>query len=160
MRYAKIIYDDIANAKGFSVSLYVQGCSQHCPGCFNPETWDFKGGKKFTMKETEDILKGLTAHNVPHSLCILGGEPLHLQNRTEVLGLIQIVKTKLPETKIYLWTGYVYEELISLEDKVINEILSQIDYLIDGPFVESLKDLTLEMRGSTNQRIFDFSKDL
>ena len=160
MRYAKIIYDDIANAPGIAVSLYVQGCSQHCPGCFNPETWDFNGGKPFTSTEVNNIIKGLTAHEIPHSLCILGGEPLSIYNQDEVLALIKTVRALIPNTKIYLWTGYVYENLIALNSQVINDILDSIDYLIDGPFIEEQKDLTLKLRGSKNQRIFDFSQKI
>lgn len=154
MRYAKLKLNDVANAPGIAVSFYTQGCPHHCPGCFNSETWDFNGGKEFSYDILEQIITGLTANGVKRSLCILGGEPLCSENEFLTLLVIKTVKEKLPNTPIYIWTGYRYEEL-ARKGGHIKQILDMTDFLIDGPYVESLRDITLEMRGSSNQRIIN-----
>ena len=155
MKYAGIIKNDIAAAPGVCVSFFVQGCPHHCPGCFNPETWDFDGGKEFSYETLEQIINGLTANGVKRSLCILGGEPLCENNEFLTNLVISSVKQKLPEVKVYIWTGYTYEELIKKNSPKVNQILHMADYLIDGPYIETLRDITLEMRGSSNQRIIN-----
>lgn len=158
MKYAGIIKDDIAAAPGVCVSFFVQGCPHHCPGCFNPETWDFDGGKEFSYETLEQIITGLTANGVKRSLCILGGEPLCENNEFLTNLVISSVKQKLPEVKVYIWTGYTYEELIKKNSPKVNQILHMADYLIDGPYIEALRDITLKMRGSSNQRIINLRK--
>lgn len=155
MKYAGIIKNDIAAAPGVCVSFFVQGCPHHCPGCFNPETWDFDGGKEFSYETLEQIITGLTANGIKRSLCILGGEPLCENNEFLTNLVISSVKQKLPEVKVYIWTGYTYEELIKKNSPKVNQILHMADYLIDGPYIEALRDITLEMRGSSNQCIIN-----
>ena len=154
MRYAGIIKNDIAAGPGVCTSFFVQGCPNHCAGCHNPETWDFNGGKEFTNDVFNEIYQALTANNIRRNFCILGGEPLCEQNQLLTLLIIRFVKEKLPNTKIYLWTGYYYENLISKKDNgKLQEILNTIDVLIDGPYVQEQRDITLAMRGSLNQHI-------
>lgn len=160
MRYADIKFNDIANAPGIAVSLYVQGCPHRCPGCFNPETWNKEGGKEFTQEDIKRIIEGLTANGINRSLCILGGEPLWDCNQDWVNILICEVKSKLPETKIYIWTGYLFEDLMKEKNLVLRNILNFSDYLIDGPFIQEEKDLRLKMRGSRNQRIINLTETL
>ena len=155
MKYAGIIKNDIAAAPGVCVSFFVQGCPHHCSGCFNPETWDFDGGKEFSYETLEQIITGLTANGIKRSLCILGGEPLCENNEFLTNLVISSVKQKLPEVKVYIWTGYTYEELIKKNSPKVNQILHMADYLIDGPYIEALRDITLKMRGSSNQRIIN-----
>ena len=153
MRYSGIIYNDTAAAPGVCLTFFTQGCPHHCKGCHNPETWDYEGGQRFTNDVLEDIIKGLRANGVNRTLCIMGGDPLCDRNIFLTALLIQQVKAKYPNQKIYLWTGYTYEELVKRHDNKTKYILSNIDCLIDGPFVEELRDTTLQMRGSSNQRI-------
>ena len=153
MNYSYINKNDIANGEGVCVSLFVQGCPHHCSGCFNPETWDFNGGQYFDIEIEEEIWEALTANGVERGLSVLGGEPLAPKNRTDVAKFLLDTKLKFPNIKIYLWTGYVLEELLKEEDYDIKVILNQIDTLIDGPFVETERDITLHLRGSRNQRI-------
>lgn len=153
MKYAGIIYNDILAAPGISLSFFTQGCPHHCEGCHNPETWDFNGGKEFTQDTLTSIIKGLTANGVERNLAIMGGEPLCSENLFLVNLVIREVKQQLPNTKIYLWTGYLYEELEERKDKQTNDILENVDVLIDGPFIAKERDITLFMRGSKNQRI-------
>lgn len=156
-RYNSINYNDTANAPGFAVSIYLQGCPHHCKGCFNPETWDFDSGQEFTEELLKNVKEKLYANGIKRSLCILGGEPLHEKN-LEVL--TNIIATIPNEIKIYVWTGYTLEELVAKEDLRINWILNHIDYLIDGPFIEEERDITLKMRGSRNQRIWDLNNKI
>ena len=158
MRYAGINYNDMCAAPGVSVTLFTQGCPHHCEGCHNPETWDFDGGKEFTPDVLRKIVDGLTHNGVKRSFCIMGGEPLCEQNTLLTLMTIQYVKQRLPEIKIYLWTGYYYEQLLKSSDPKIPLILKEIDVLVDGPFIKSLRDVTLKMRGSSNQNIIDLKE--
>lgn len=160
MRYADIKFNDTANAPGIAVSLYVQGCPHRCPGCFNPETWNKEGGKEFTYEDIKRIIEGLTANGINRSLCILGGEPLWGCNQDWVNTLICEVKSKLPNTKIYIWTGYLFEDLMKEKNLILRNILNFSDYLIDGPFIQEEKDLRLKMRGSRNQRIINLTETL
>lgn len=157
MRYIKIRPNDVVNGEGIMVSLWTQGCPHHCKGCFNTETWDFNKGKEFKEKQAYEILKLLDDKGVNRNLSILGGEPLCPQNIDGVLSLCRFIKKLRPQTKIYVWTGYVLEELAN---KYSLEKFSDIDVLVDGKFEESLKDLTLTMRGSKNQRVIDIRKTL
>lgn len=159
MKYAGIIYNDMCAAPGISVTLFTQGCPHHCEGCHNPETWDFNGGKEFTPEVLKNIVDGLTKNGIKRSFCIMGGEPLCEQNTLLTLMTIQYVKQHLPEVKIYLWTGYYYEELLKSLDPKIPLILKAVDVLIDGPFVKSLRDITLKMRGSSNQNIINLKEN-
>ena len=154
MRYAKINPNDVANGEGICVSLFVQGCPHRCKGCFNPETWDFEGGFEFTDREMNYILEALTLSGVQRNFSILGGEPLAPWNKETVLKIIKTVREKYKDIKIYLWTGY---ELDRLKDPLIEEIMLLVDYIIDGPFEEDKKDLTLKLRGSSNQKIWDLT---
>ena len=158
MRYAGIIYNDVLAAPGISLSFFTQGCPHRCEGCHNPETWEFNGGKEFTQKTLSSILNGLTANGVERNLAIMGGEPLCPENLFLVNLVINTVKEALPKTKIYIWTGYLYEDLQSNPDKNLQHILSNTDVLIDGPFIKKERDITLFMRGSKNQRILYLNK--
>ena len=154
MRYSGVIYNDIAAAPGLCVTFFTQGCPHQCHGCHNPQTWDFEGGIEFTPNVLEEIIEGLTAQGIQRKLCIMGGEPLCAENEFLTLLVIKTVKERLPETPIYIWSGYTYEELLRKSNN-INQILELTDYLIDGPYIENLRDITLEMRGSSNQRIIN-----
>lgn len=155
MRFAQIRKTDIANGEGIRVSLYVQGCHRHCPNCFNPETWDFDGGEKFDS-DTEKALLELI--NQPHivGLTILGGEPLEAENRKDVSKLLKKVKQCCQNKTIWLYSSFLYEEIENFDE----EILPYIDILVDGPFIEKLKDRKLRFRGSSNQRIIDVQATL
>lgn len=153
MKYAGLIKNDLANAPGVCVSFFVQGCPHHCPGCFNKETWNFNKGKEFTQETLDSILSALTANNIHRDFCLLGGEPLCPDNLFLSLLVISTIKEKLPDTKIYIWTGYTYEELMKMADSRINKLLNLTYCLIDGPFIQKQRDITLQMRGSHNQRI-------
>lgn len=158
MKYAGIIKNDVAAGKGVCVTFFVQGCDAHCPGCHNPETWDFDGGYEFTQDTINSIINALNANGVQRNLCIMGGEPLHERNQFLVQLLIQEVKKVYPDIKIYLWTGYLYEDLIEKHEKILQNILQEIDVLIDGPFIKEQRDITLAMRGSRNQRIINLKE--
>ena len=158
MRYAGLIKNDLAAAPGVCVSFFVQGCPLRCPGCHNPESWDFEGGKEFSMKVLADIMNGLSANGIERPLCIMGGEPLCTENLFLTTLIIKEVKHYKPDTKIYLWTGYTYEDLKEKQNPRIDYIFDNIDFLIDGPYVQELRDITLSMRGSSNQRIIDLSE--
>ncbi len=154
MRYAGIIKNDFAAAPGVCVSFFTQGCPHHCEGCHNPETWDPEGGYEFTNQTLSTILDSLEANGVHRDLCIMGGEPLCPDNQFLTLMLVNEVKEKMPKTKIYIWTGYTLDELKKSSNVGrIQQILSKCEMIIDGRFVESLRDITLEMRGSSNQNI-------
>lgn len=148
MNYAKINPCDIANGVGVRVSLWVSGCRNHCKGCFNPETWDFNYGKEFTVKVVRKIEDALD-HYYIDGLSVLGGEPLDTDNLHVVTNLCCWVKRCFPEKTIWLYTGSQYEDVKDLE------VMRYIDVLVDGRFVEELKDITLKFRGSSNQRIID-----
>lgn len=149
MNYAKIKDCDIANGPGVRVSLFVSGCRNHCPGCFNAETWDFNYGSEFT-KEVEDTLIAMLSKPYIRGLSILGGEPFEPENIETVTKLCRFVFVHFGRTKdIWVYTGYDYEDLQDLE------IMSYIDVLVDGKFVEEEKDISLQFRGSKNQRIIN-----
>lgn len=154
MRYSGVIYNDIAAAPGLCVTFFTQGCPHQCHGCHNPQTWDFEGGIEFTPNVLEEIIEGLTAQGIQRNLCIMGGEPLCAENEFLTLLVIKTVKERLPDVPVYIWTGYTYEELLRKSNH-IHQIIELADYLIDGPYIEDLRDITLPMRGSSNQRIIN-----
>lgn len=157
MRYASIKPNDSINGEGVCVSLFVQGCEGKCPNCFNKETWNFNGGKPFGGRELQYIKRSLTANGIKRNFSILGGEPLHSNNIKEVTTIINEIKTFDNSIKIYVWTGYLYEDLLK---KYGEKIFKNIDVLIDGKFEEDKKDITLKLRGSKNQRIINVQKSL
>ena len=158
MKYSGIILNDITAAPGLCVSFFTQGCPHRCKNCQNPETWDFDGGIEFTTETLNGIIDGLTAQDIQRDLCIMGGEPLCEENAFLTYMVIQEVKKKVPEAKIYVWTGYTYEYLEKSGHPKAQECLRLADVLIDGPYIEEERDITLAMRGSRNQRIIDLKK--
>lgn len=152
MRYAGIIKNDFSAAPGISVTFFTQGCPHKCEGCHNPETWDFEGGEEVTHDTILEIIEAITANGLHRNLCIMGGEPLCPENQFLTNLIINSVKEKLPDTKIYLWTGYYLEDL-DMSNNRIKSILEQVDCLIDGPYDKTKRDVSLFMRGSSNQRI-------
>lgn len=161
MNYCAIKSPDIANGKGVRVSLFVAGCTHHCPGCFNSETWDFNAGELFDDKVIDDILERLSPSYI-EGLSLLGGEPFEPANQLGLLPLIRRFRERFPEKDIWAYTGYLYDRDLLPGGRAYceatDEILDAIHILIDGPFVEALKDPSLAFRGSSNQRILDLSK--
>ena len=157
MHYSSIVRADIANGQGFRVSLFVSGCSRNCPGCFNPEAQNPDFGKPFDDEAKQKIFKELE-HEWCRGVSFLGGEPLSKlsDNRKQVIAFAKEVKEKFPGKTIFLWTGYLFNEI--LEDKDMKRILDYVDILIDGPFIEENKDLSLKWRGSSNQHIINVAK--
>lgn len=158
MRYAGIIKNDVAAGNKVCVTFFVQGCTQHCPGCHNPETWDFDGGYEFTQDTLNKILEAITANGVQRNFAVMGGEPLHPNNLFLTNLVVSEVRKKYPDIKIYLWTGYLYKDLIDKSEKLLQNILNNVDVLIDGPFIQEQRDITLPMRGSKNQSIITLHK--
>lgn len=161
MKYAGIIKNDFSAAPGPCVSFFVQGCPHKCAGCHNPETWDFGGGKEFTLDVLQELLTALSANGIQRTLCVMGGEPLCKENLFLTQFVISFIKEKSPETKIYVWTGYTLEELLqSVHNKKIIATLNLCDYLIDGKYDSTKRDITLPMRGSSNQKIYNLKETL
>ena len=158
MNYGTIKPTDIANGEGVRVSLFVSGCTHHCPGCFNYVTWDFNYGKPFT-KETEDEILNLLSRNYIDGLSLLGGEPMEPCNQRCLVNLVDRFKERYPNKNLWIYTGYTYDEDLIPGGKayceVTDRILDQCDVMVDGEFVESLKDISLKFRGSSNQRILN-----
>ena len=146
MNYGGIIKNDIANGPGVRVSLFVSGCRNHCPGCFQPQTWDFGYGKPFTGDTEEEIIEALRPSWI-QGFSILGGDPMEPENREALLPVLKRIRSELPEKDIWLYTGYTLEEVSD------EEILNWVDVVVDGPFIEAKKDMSLSFRGSRNQRI-------
>ncbi len=155
MNYANIKHHDVANGPGIRVSLFVSGCTHHCKGCFNAEAWSFTYGEPFTQQTVEEILLALQPAYI-QGLSLLGGEPFEPENQPAVLDLVRQVRAAYPEKDIWAYSGYTLEQLQTLAP----ELLAQITVLVDGPFVESQKDLRLAFRGSANQRILDVPASL
>ncbi len=154
MNYANIKRTDVANGPGIRVSLFVSGCTH---GCFNKEAWDFHYGEEYTALVEEEILR-LLAPDYIRGLSVLGGEPMEPQNREAVLGLLRKVRQRYPQKDIWCYTGYDYEKDIlswAQQQEAVRELLSLIDVLVDGEFVEERKNLRLAFRGSENQRLID-----
>lgn len=155
MNYAEIKYCDVANGPGVRTSLFVSGCSHHCPGCFNEIAWDFNYGKPFTQDTIDSIIESLKPDYI-QGLTLLGGEPLEYSNQKGLLPLVRQVREVLPQKDIWCFTGFLFDKDI-IENmckrwKETNELLSYIDVLVDGRFVEELKNLNLKFKGSENQR--------
>ena len=162
MNYGEIKYVDIANGIGVRVSLFVSGCRNHCPHCFNEMTWAFNYGKKYTKEVEDDILEHLSKSYV-EGLTILGGEPFEPENQEGILNLIKRVREELPSKDIWIYTGFTLEELLEgtrASTPLVKDILKNIDVLVDGRFVEALKDITLKFRGSSNQRLIDVKETI
>lgn len=155
MRYAGLLKNDIVDGDdGICVSLWMQGCPHHCKGCHNPETWDFEGGKEIEINDlVKQIISSISENGIIRNFSILGGEPLAPQNIENTYYILNEVKKAYPEIKVYLWTGYTYEKI----KKEAKKIFKLVDVLIDGPYIESLRDLTLKLRGSSNQRVIKLS---
>ncbi|MBS5619884.1 anaerobic ribonucleoside-triphosphate reductase activating protein [Eubacterium sp.] len=173
MRYAQIRSMDISNGEGVGVSLFVQGCPFHCKNCFNSETWDFNGGKEWT-EETKNKFMELIDRPYIRRVSILGGEPLHENNLSEVLSLVKEIREKFPDKTIWLYTGYSIEDIVNFNTKpysvvqqyfdidnfIRNAILIYVDVLVDGEYIDEQKDLTLKFRGSKNQKVIDVKETL
>ena len=159
MRYNKIRKMDISNGEGIRVSLFVQGCEFHCKNCFNPETWNFEGGKEFTS-ETLNTLMKLCDDNKIKGLSILGGEPMHPNNRGTVVDIMRAFKYRFPNKDIWMWTGYTLEKLLAENDDDVKSMLIYLDYMVDGQFVDEKKNLNLKWAGSDNQRWIDIQESM
>lgn len=163
MNYGEIKNYDIANGEGVRVSLFVSGCTHHCKNCFNPETWSFEYGKPFT-KETEDYIIECLSPDYIDGLSLLGGEPFEPQNQEVLLPFLRRVRNELPSKSIWCYTGYLFDRELLSESRArcefTDEMLSLIDVLVDGEFVQDLYDISLAFRGSSNQRIIDVQKSL
>lgn len=171
MRFAQIRSMDISNGEGVGVSLFVQGCDRHCFNCFNSETWDFNSGKEWTEETREQFIK-LVDRPYIKRISILGGEPLAKQNIDEVLSLVKEIRISYPQKNIWLYTGYYIEDIINFNtnsvsqqifdrDKFVrNNILTCIDVLVDGEYIDEQRDISLAYRGSKNQRVIDVQKSL
>ena len=163
MNYAEIKNCDIANGIGVRVSLFVSGCTHHCKGCFNEVAWDFDYGTPFTQETIDKILDMMRPSYI-RGLSLLGGEPFEPQNQGPIVELLRQIKEKMPEKSIWAFSGYLFDrDILSgrLGDwKITQEYLSYLDVLVDGPFVEAKKNLSLRFRGSENQRIIDVPASL
>jgi len=155
MRYNLIDECEAINGEGFGVSLYTQGCPYHCPGCFNPETWDFDKGKEWTRKE-EDLIIELLKPDYIKRLTILGGEPLVERNVEPLTALLIRVKHIYPNKKVWLYTGGNFE----FESTRCDNLIEHTDVVVDGQFKKELRDITLKWKGSSNQRVIDVQKSL
>ena len=158
MHYGKIKFADCANGIGIRISLFVSGCTNHCKGCFQPETWNFEYGDEYTG-ETEDKIINELKSSFYNGLTILGGEPLEPSNQEGIISLIRRVKTELKDRTVWIYTGFTYEDDLlpggRKHCEYTDEIMSLIDVLVDGRFIEEEKDISLRFRGSRNQRIID-----
>lgn len=159
MKYAGLNCNDFTDGCGVCVSLWVQGCPFKCPGCHNPETWDFKGGLEVPNDLRGQIIKAISANGITRNFSVLGGQPLCEQNLDFVLHTIAAVRSAYPNIKIYIWSGYTYRELLDKKDKRINKIFELSNYLIDGRYEKELRDITLPLRGSSNQNIVELDKN-
>lgn len=151
MRYNKIRKMDIADGPGVRVSVFLQGCTFHCKDCFNPETWDFKGGQEFTDEVIDEIL-ALCEKDYIEGLSILGGEPMHPKNIEGTIKLAKKFKEKFPNKTLWSWSGFQMENIVN------KEIFDYLDVLVDGQFQKELRDPRLKWCGSSNQRVIDVQK--
>ena len=163
MYYGNIKKYDIADGEGVRVTLFVSGCTNHCKGCFQPETWDFCYGNKYTEETENEILEALN-NDFIQGLTLLGGEPFEPENQRVLVHLLKKVREIYPNKDIWSYTGFVYDrDLLKGQRKyteVTDEMLSYLDVLVDGPFVEELKNIRILFRGSENQRIIDMKKTI
>ena len=160
MYYGEIKHCDIANGEGVRVTLFVSGCTNRCPHCFQPQTWAFDYGQPFTA-ETEEALLDLLSPDYISGLTLLGGEPFEPENQRALLPFLRRVRARYPGKTIWSYTGFTYEELLTPGShprcEATDEMLSLLDVLVDGRYVEELKDISLRFRGSSNQRLIDLS---
>jgi anaerobic ribonucleoside-triphosphate reductase activating protein len=163
MNYSVIKKFDISNGPGVRVSLFVSGCTHHCKGCFNKETWDFCFGKPFTEETEEEILAALAPDHI-RGLSLLGGEPFEPQNQSRLLPFVRRVREQFPDKTVWCYTGYLFDSELLGESRAHTEdtipLLEQIDILVDGVFIEEQKNLNIRFRGSENQRIIDVPSSL
>ena len=161
MNYSAIRTCDVANGPGVRVSLFVSGCTHCCPGCFNPDTWDFAAGEPWTDAVQEKLLASCEPDWI-QGLSLLGGEPFEPPNQRALVPLLREFRKRFPTKDVWAWTGCVYERELLQESpwrcEVTDEMLSLIDTLVDGPFIEAQKNITLRFRGSSNQRIIDLKR--
>ena len=161
MYYGNIKNFDIANGIGVRVTLFVSGCTNHCHGCFQPETWSFTYGEPFT-EETENALLAMLAPDYINGLTLLGGDPFEPENQRALLPFLRRVKAAYPDKTIWAFSGYEYEDMGRVgcrpHCEATEEMLSLIDVLVDGPFIEAKKEVGLRFRGSTNQRLIDLNR--
>ena len=160
MYYGEIKDCDIANGEGVRVSLFVSGCTNHCEHCFQPQTWAFDYGQPFT-EETENRILSLLSPSYINGLTLLGGEPFEPENQRTLLPFLRRVRAAYPEKSIWAFSGFTYEELLAEGShaccEATEELLGLVDVLVDGRFVEALKDISLRFRGSSNQRLIDLN---
>ncbi len=159
MHYGNIKKNDVANGTGVRTTLFVSGCRNRCKNCFNPETWDFNYGQEFTRDVEDEIIESLKPAHIA-GLSILGGEPMEPENQVELLPFVRRVKKEFPDKTIWIYTGYTLESDLldpsgTKHTEATVELLKNADVLVDGLFVEELKDITLKFRGSSNQRIIE-----
>lgn len=158
MYLGKITTADVANGPGIRVSVFVSGCTNHCPGCFQPQTWDFSYGEPYTAGKEQYIIDELS-RPFYDGITILGGEPFEIENQKCIVNLIRRIRKELPERNIWMYTGFVYNRDLVPGGKrytdVTDAILSNIDVLVDGPFIQEKKNISLYFRGSENQRVID-----
>lgn len=164
MNYANIKYNDIANGIGVRTSLFVSGCRHHCPGCFNEEAWSFQAGKPFTDSVMVDIMHSCQPDQIS-GVSILGGEPFEPENQSALIRFLQFFRLMLPKKSVWCWSGFTFEQLIGVETarcytQHTLDLLQLIDVLVDGPFIQDQKNISLQFRGSSNQRILDLHKSL
>jgi anaerobic ribonucleoside-triphosphate reductase activating protein len=164
MNYGQVFYADTANGIGARISLFVSGCTHHCPGCFNEETWDFNFGDPFTREVEDDIIEHLRPSYID-GLSLLGGEPMEAQNQRALLPFLERVKQEVPHATVWIYSGYTFEELLDTENRrchteATRRILELADILVDGKFILAEKDVKLRFRGSKNQRILELKESL
>ena len=160
MNYGAIKKCDIANGVGVRTVLFVSGCTHHCQGCFQPETWNFDYGERYTKETEDEIIESLMPDYVD-GITLLGGEPFEPENQRELVKLLRRIKKELPQKTVWSFSGYTYEELTGDSRavcEVTNEMLSMLDVLVDGEFVEAKRNISLRFRGSENQRLIDMNK--
>ncbi len=160
MNYGAIKKCDIANGVGVRTVLFVSGCTHHCKGCFQPETWNFDYGERYTKETEDEIIESLRPDYVD-GITLLGGEPFEPENQRELVKLLRRIKKELPQKTVWSFSGYTYEELTGDSRavcEVTNEMLSMLDVLVDGEFVEAKRNISLRFRGSENQRLIDMNK--
>lgn len=165
MNYATIKWTDIANGEGVRISLFVSGCTHHCKNCFNQIAWDFSYGEPFDLAVEEKILKELDSSYIA-GITLLGGEPMEPSNQAALLPFIKRVRKQFPQKNIWCYTGCVLDVSTGLLTDIqknteqTQELISLFDVLVDGPYVEELKNIRLKFRGSSNQRVIDVKKTL
>ena len=157
MNYEKIDKCSVSNGSGVRTVLWVSGCDIHCRNCQNPQTWDFNSGIPFTDDTMQEILYDLSKPYIK-GITLSGGHPLDPQNAPEVLKIVKRVKMVFPNKDIWIYSGYVWEDII--KNNTLKEILKYTDILVDGAYVDELRDISLPFRGSSNQRIIDVKKSL